>query len=90
MNLKVEHFFNSSMWVYFPKRFYVKGLCEVKTKSWGGLKKLSTILKSLIFCQMKQTRRKFWAAFKDEIALKVIIGVKTFAEVAQHYEINSV
>jgi transposase len=39
---------------------------------------------------MKQPRRKFSAAFKAEVALEAIKGIKTISEVAQHYELHPV
>lgn len=39
---------------------------------------------------MKHTRRKFGAAFKAEVALEAIKGIKTVAEIAQQYEIHPV
>lgn len=37
---------------------------------------------------MKQTRRKFGSAFKAEVALEAIKGIKTVAEIAQQYEVH--
>jgi transposase len=39
---------------------------------------------------MKQSRRKFGSAFKAEVALEAIKGIKTVAEIAQQYEIHPV
>ena len=33
---------------------------------------------------MKQNRRKFSSAFKAEVALEAIKGIKTVSEIAQH------
>jgi len=39
---------------------------------------------------MKNTRRKFGAAFKAELALEAIKGIKTIAEISQEYELHPV
>jgi len=39
---------------------------------------------------MKQNRRKFSSAFKAEVALEAIKGIKTVSEIAQHYELHPV
>jgi transposase len=39
---------------------------------------------------MKNTRRKFGSAFKAEVALEAIKGIKTIAEIAQQYELHPV
>jgi transposase len=39
---------------------------------------------------MKQSRRKFGSAFKAEVALDAVKGIKTVAEIAQQYEIHPV
>lgn len=39
---------------------------------------------------MKNTRRKFGAAFKAEVALEAIKGIKTIAEISQEYELHPV
>ncbi len=37
---------------------------------------------------MKQNRRKFSSAFKAEVALEAIKGIKTVSEIAQYYELH--
>ena len=37
---------------------------------------------------MKQNRRKFSSAFKAEVALEAIKGIKTVSEIAQHYKLR--
>jgi len=39
---------------------------------------------------MKQNRRKFTAAFKAEVALEAIKGLKTISEIAHQYELHPV
>ncbi len=39
---------------------------------------------------MKQHRRKFSSAFKAEVAIEAIKGIKTVSEIAQHYELHPV
>ena len=39
---------------------------------------------------MKETRRKFSSAFKAEVALEAIKGVKTITELAQEYQVHPV
>jgi transposase-like protein len=39
---------------------------------------------------MKQPRREFSAAFKAEVALEAIKGIKTISEIAQYYELHPV
>ncbi|HQO64778.1 MAG TPA: transposase [Syntrophorhabdus sp.] len=39
---------------------------------------------------MKNTRRKFSAAFKAEVALEAIKGIKTISEISQEYELHPV
>jgi len=39
---------------------------------------------------MKKIRRKFSSAFKSEVALEAIKGIKTISEISQHYELHPV
>jgi transposase len=39
---------------------------------------------------MKQPRRKFGPAFKAEVGLEAIKGIKTSLEIAQHYKLHPV
>jgi transposase-like protein len=39
---------------------------------------------------VKQPRRKFGPAFKAEVVLEAIKGIKTISEIAQHYELYPV
>jgi len=39
---------------------------------------------------MKKIRRKFSSAFKSEVALEAIKGIKTISEITQHYELHPV
>ncbi len=39
---------------------------------------------------MKQNRRRFNAAFKAEVAIEAIKGLKTISEIAQQYELHPV
>ncbi|GAB1419387.1 hypothetical protein MASR2M12_21520 [Bacteroidales bacterium] len=37
---------------------------------------------------MKQNRRKFSSAFKAQVALEAVKGLKTVSEIAQQYELH--
>ena len=37
---------------------------------------------------MKQNRRKFSSAFKAQVALEAVKGLKTISEIAQQYELH--
>ena len=39
---------------------------------------------------MRKNRRQFSSAFKAEVALEAIKGIKTVSEIAQHYELHPV
>lgn len=39
---------------------------------------------------MKKIRRIFSSAFKSEVALEAIKGIKTISEIYQHYELHPV
>lgn len=39
---------------------------------------------------MKQTRRKFTASFKAQVALEAIKNKKTLAELSKHFDVNPV
>lgn len=39
---------------------------------------------------MKKIRRKFSSAFKSEVALEAIKGIKTISEISQYYELHPV
>lgn len=39
---------------------------------------------------MKRNRREFSSAFKAEVALEAIKGIKTVSEIAQQYELHPV
>jgi transposase len=56
--------------------------------SWS--EKLDRNLNCLNYRLMKQRRRKLGPAFKAEVALEAIKGIKTISEIAQHYELHPV